>query len=236
MSNSLSAEDEASYFPDDDIARHITETIYKSAHRFLTTHQAAEDPQIESRIVDPAIAEAVKHRLFDCNFTHIYYERVKFHLEDDSRAMAARSALIELKKIKAAIAALPPALIEGFLKDRRKRDTIFSPSVQGSLARFDEYCTAQIGRIAPARGRKPDDVFQTLTSDVVEIFEFWIGRAFKLNFSLARGRSGAEEEFVGTDAACVYIILKGLMPDITVTRTRTALRSLPPREAQYRNR
>lgn len=220
--------DDARFYPDDEEARAKAESIYNEAYMIVVNGQAKSKGAIRFRIKDSSIIDEVKSRILECIYMYITFGRAIYHLEDEAGAQSARIALAEAHKILASLDAIPKMTRERFLKQVPKRGSIFGKSWHRSVREFADHCSRTIAGSQKSKGRPANDKLDVITEEVVQIFEFWVGRRFKKTTALAKGKFGEESSFVGPDAACVHSILKGIDPSITVSQIRTALNKRLP--------
>jgi hypothetical protein len=225
----LMQEEEEDFLPNEAEARAAADGAYDAAFVFLQEHQAKHDFEVKIRIGNPQIEERVKDLIFECLYLYPAYERSKFHVEDRLFGKIAASAAIDARQLLALLDGFPAEVLRRHLVGKTRRHTILAPSVRRSLVALIDYCDGRAFNAA-SPGRKPNDVLQLITEDVVNLFEFWVGRGFRKNLALNR------EGFTAPDAECIAILLERVSPAITRVQVRSALKAIPKRNTIIQKR
>ena len=222
--------DEKSAYPDDDVAKAKAEEIFNYVYNIMADgYEAKTKGKIRFRIKKDPVVREVKSRIFECIYMYIGYDQMELDWRDEKGVQSAKNALTEVQRILISLDAIPKLSIERFLNQVPKRRSIFGKSWRRSAEQFADHCAKTIAGAQKSKGRPANDRIDFITEEIVSIFEFWVGRKFKKTTALAKGKDSESGGFVGLDAVCIYSILKGIDPSITVSRVRTALNKMPPR-------
>lgn len=215
---------------DEHIAQAKAEKIFNDVYKILAAGKEAEARgAIRFRIKEPPVVEKVISKIFDCIYMYDGFNQIEIEWFDKEGVQSAKTALAEVQKILSSLDAIPKTSMERFLNQVPKRGSIFGKSWRRSAENFADHCAKKIAGAQKSRGRPANDRIDFITQEVVDIFEFWVGRKFKKTTALAKGKDSERGDFLGLDAVCVHSILKGIDPKINISRVKTALNKIPPR-------